>query len=188
MSKRRNQSRNKTAEVSKFDLHNVKSSLYHGAARFLEIAPPGIQFRSMTNVDHITSITFGNHIEEIKHEGVPIEEKHTGYDIIVGIAGQQNAFTFHRLEVAIAYYNDLLDMLAALGVPCAMKPRIQFTPPPAEPEEVDDLDGGYKIVGADGEPINDDDDDDDPLIDELDELLDDDLEMIPPEPEPPTEH
>ena len=182
------QRKHNAAEAPPYELHNIdKSAHYSSQARFLEIAPPGIQFRGLTNVDHITAISFSNHYEEItvpgeEGESAMVEKQQTGFDVIVGIAGQHNSFTFTRLDIAIAYYNDL-NMLAALGVPCALKPRI-MAPPEPEPEDtsVDET----AIVGADGEPLEvagdidadyaDDDtsvDDDDPLIDELEDLIDD---------------
>lgn len=163
---------------------------YAGAARFIELAPPGIQFRGLTNIDHITSITFANKIEEVEifdeggvgkeaefdsegvmlHAAIPppshMENRITGYMIVVGIGGQQNEFTFSKLEVAISYYNELIDMIAAIGVPMALKPRI-FAPPPSAAEAV-----AAGLVGADGKPISSVNDDDDPLIDELDDLAD----------------
>lgn len=192
-----------------YELHNAKSSFYHGAARFIEIAPPGIQFRGLTNVDHITSIAFSNHIESVTvvdEEAIPasdaggdaipevshMENSVTGFDVIVGIAGQQNEFTFSKLPLAIAYYNDLLNMIIAVGVPVALNMQRVVAPPPPEPEP-EGVEAG--IVGADGKPLeatNDDDtdvDDDDPLIEELEELMDEELiDEIDDEDILPTEH
>jgi len=185
------------AEPPPFKTHNVdKSAQYAGAARFIEIGPPGIQFRGLTNIDHITSITFGNKIEDVQvrdedavdipevvdaegkvvSEAIPAPthtEKHvTGFTVAIGIAGQQNEFTFSRIEVGIAYYNELLNMIATVGAPVALKPRLQ--PPPPLPIE-DTI-----LVGADGKPLKDEgdidadytDDGDDPLIEELEDLAD----------------
>lgn len=196
---KRNKMHHNDAAPPPFELHHAKSSIYHGAARFVEIAPPGIQFRGLTNVDHITSISFSNHVEDVEvptgetlvetdaggntteRPEMRMEKRVTGFDVVVGVAGQQNEFTFSRMEVAIAYYNDLLNMLAAVGVPCAFKQRIVAPPPPEVEESL--------IVGADGNTLeadNDDDDTsiDDSLIDELEDLIDDDVI----EDERPTEH
>ena len=195
-------------------LHNIdKSAQYSGAARFIEIAPPGIQFRGLTNVDHITSITFANKVEDVEvldeggigkeavldDEGGIIEaavpppthvERHvTGYQVVVGIGGQQNEFTFSRFEIGIAYYNDLLDMITVVGVPCVLQPRIV---PPLPPEE----DKSSAIVGPDGVPLEvagieagkEGEDLEDPEIDELDSIADEIAEEKIEAADKPTKH
>jgi hypothetical protein len=194
------QRKHNAAEAPPYELHNIdKSAQYSSQARFLEIAPPGIQFRGLTNVDHITAISFSNHHEELEvvdveaHTDTDVdgndyvvpakmrtEKQQTGFDVIVGIAGQHNAFTFTRLDIAVAYYNELLNMLATLGVPCALKPRIM-----APPEPVEEEDDETAIVGTDGKSLEATNDDD-PLIDELEDLIDDAAEELVDE--SPTEH
>ncbi len=179
------------AKPPPFETYNIdKSAQYAGAARFIEIGPPGIQFRGLTNIDHITSITFGNKIEdveivdepaipevvdadgEIVAEAIPtvthVEKHVTGFVVAVGVAGQQNEFTFSRIEVGIAYYNELLDIITAVGAPVALKSRLRPPAPPG-PSPVEEE---TTIVGADGKPLEADNDD--PLIDELEDLIDDD--------------
>jgi len=138
-------------------------SRYTGAARFVELAPPGIQFRGFFNVDHITSVTFANKIENIKifeKEGVEqvealdadgnavmveapshMEQRVTGYTVIVGVGGQASEFTFSQLSVGVAYYNDVLEAIATIGVPCNLKPKIQLPPPPPVIKKIVDTDG-----------------------------------------------
>ncbi len=120
-------------------LRNI-SSKYTGAARFIEIAPPGIQFRALANVDHITSITFQNKIEEFE---LPVEDdplkmrtetRVTGFQIIVGIGGQQSEFTLSKLDVAIGFYNDLINALDDVGIPLALKQQVLPAEPEPEPE------------------------------------------------------
>lgn len=138
--------------------------------KMIELAPPGIQFRALTNVDHITQISFANKIEDFKvydeehvdgfvvSESEPLtkrrpakshmEPRVTGFQVIVCVGGQQNDFSFSKLEVAIAYYNDLIEQLDAVGIPMALRARI-FAPPPesAESEKTAGL------VDADGDEI-----------------------------------
>ena len=176
-------------------------SRYTGAARFVEMAPPGIQFRGLVNIDHITSITFANKIEEVKvwdEEGVTEVEKRTiveggidliemveaphhmenrtvGFSVIVGVGGQQSEFTFTQLDVGVMYYNDLLDSIAALGVPCNFKPKIKIPKPPPKqampkPPELEKLDGKAVEMsdieaGYEGEDLEDPIDVDDELDD-----------------------
>lgn len=152
-----------------------KNSRYAGAARFIELAPPGIQFRGLTNVDHITSISFANKVEEIEIDAegdtpAHTEQHVTGFTVGVGIAGQLQEFTFAQMGIGVAFYNDLLDMIAAVGIPCQLKPRIM--PPPR-------LDETSEIVGPDGKVIKaaieagyEGEDLEDPMIDELEDLVD----------------
>ncbi len=153
-------------------LRNVSSN-YRGAARFIEIAPPGIQFRALANVDHITSITFQNKIEEFE---VPVEDgeegeirkenRVTGFQIIVGIGGQQSEFTLSKLDVAIDFYNELIDALDNVGIPLTLRDRILAPEPEPEPEP--DLLEGSGLLDAHGHPIDAANEDDDmPMIDEL---------------------
>jgi hypothetical protein len=144
---------------------------YAGAARFIELAPPGIQFRALTNVDHVTQISFANKVEDVKvydeenvdgfkvitrkdvtDETVPaafhMEKRVTGFQVICAVGGQQNEFSFSQLDLAIAYYNGLIEQLDAVGIPMALRERIYAPPPEAENDE------SAGLVGADGEEIN----------------------------------
>jgi len=158
-------------------LRNMGSSKYAGAARFIEVAPPGIQFRALANVDHITSITFANKIEKFEvpaedADGETVEENRViGFQIVVGIGGVQSEFTISNLEVAVGFYNDLIDSLDNVGIPLALKQRIVIPPPPPEPEP--DLITGAGLLDADGNPIDaaNEDSDDMPIIDELADLV-----------------
>ncbi len=169
MSKAKQRNKNKPRQpkpintaVPKYKLlRNVGSgelSKYAGAARMIELAPPSIQFRALTNVDHITQISFANKVEEVKvydeeHdenglvqrdnvEGLEeaafhMEKSVTGFQVICCVGGQQNQFTFSQLELAIAYYNGLIEQLDAVGIPMALRERI-FAPE-AENDESADL-------------------------------------------------
>jgi len=146
-------------------LRNMSAaSRYTGAARIIELAPPGIQFRALTNVDHITQISFANKVEEIKvydEENVDglkvaedeevkfhMETKVVGFQVICAVGGQQNEFTFSKLETAISYYNDLIEQLDAVGIPMSLRERIFAPPTPDElAEEITEL------RDADGEEI-----------------------------------
>lgn len=187
---------------------------YAGAARYIEIAPPGIPFRAMVNVDHITSIIFQNKMEEIeiRDEGstgtaevldddgnvlqdavspsTHMEHRVTGFMIVVGVAGQQNEFTFSRPDVAIKFYYELEKMISGVGVPILMSKLRMLPPaPPPVPEE-----DGPKIVGANGLEIGEEGEDlEDPVIDDdglpgVDDIIDEALELgedFVPDDEPP---
>ena len=187
-------------------VHNVAKGHYVGAARFIELAPPGIQFRGLTNIDHIISITFAQKVEEVEilDEGgagvaevldndtgevlqaaVPppthMEPRVTGFVVTVGVGGTEQSFTFARPDTGIAYYNRLLDDMVAAGVPCVLQPRIQLEPPAEAPA----------ILGADGKKIEEgyeDEDLEDPVIDELEDLADEIAEDQILIEDKPTEH
>ena len=114
---------------------------YYGAARFVEIMPPGIPFRSIANVDHITSIMFGEKREDIStpdpDSGTAMVEEDvlTGFNVNVGVGGVANEFTFTDLKVAMMFYNNLVDRIDSL-VPCNLFPPMQ---PPPELDAEDDL-------------------------------------------------
>jgi len=145
---------------------------YAGAARIIELAPPGIQFRALTNIDHVTQISFANKVEEVKvydEENVGgfgddgkaeeeaafhMESKVTGFTVVVGVGGQQNEFGFSKLEIAISFYNDIIEQIDSVGVPMALRDRI-IAPPPLPPEAKAAIDG---LVGPDGEPLITDND------------------------------
>ena len=201
MSKRKLRRSNKTQQVNSqpTGFRNMGGqsgkTRYSGAARFVECAPPGIQFRGTFNVDHVTSITFANKIEEIKvwdEEGVievegldpdgevtmieapsHMENRVTGYTVCIGVGGQQSEFTFAQLQVAVMYYNDVLESIAAIGVPCNFKPKIQVPkpPPPMDDKQVPakldgkDLEVASIEAGYEGEDLEDPIDVDDELDD-----------------------
>ena len=179
---------------------------YNGAARFVELAPPGIQFRAFANVDHITNVTFANKVETIQ---VPIEgtgapevldpedssiiepmvppetrseQRIVGWTVCVSVGGQQNEFTFTSLELGVRCYHDILDSIMAVGVPCSVLPRIQL-----EKKEKPDVDpDAIAKAVAEGLSVNEEHDDDD-LISELQDVVDENTAAAA-EPDKPTEH
>ena len=200
---KRREQQSVNAEVAFDGLRNM-STKYLGAARFIELAPPGIQFRQFANVDHITNITFANKIETIQ---VPIEgtgapevldpedssiiepmvppetkpeQRIIGWTVTISVGGQNNEFTFSNLEVGTRYYHSILDSIITLGVPCSVKPLIQIEKtikPDVSEEAVAD-------AVAEGLEVNEDHDDQD-LIDELQEIADEQTEEVPKD---PTQH
>lgn len=180
------------------------STKYQGAARFIEIAPPGIQFRAFANVDHITNISFANKVETIQvpiegtgspevvdNDGVILvpavapdvksEQRIVGWTVTLNVGGQQNEFTFTKLDVGVRCYHEILDSIIALGVPCAVKQRIAI-----EKKEVD-VDAVAEAV-AEGLSVNEDHDDDD-LISELQDVVDENTVAVEDkEIDEPTQH
>jgi hypothetical protein len=164
---------------------------YYGAARFVEIAPPGIPHRATVNVDHITSVTFGEKREdvsvldpdaELDSNGDPAlpggarmmpqtESVLKGFTVTLGVGGSNSEFTFIELSIAMFFYNDVLKRIHSL-CPASLFPPMQA---PAEPEEPP-----AGLVGANGEALEvtphddydpdlDEDGDDMPGLDDLDE-------------------
>jgi len=170
---------------------SARNRQYAGAARFIEIMPPGIVFRGFANVDHITSITFGEKMQEMevptglvddnnkaltKKENVPV-----GYTVTISVGTANNEFTFNKPEIAVKFWNEILNDIENVGVPCVRKPKmVPIVKAPVE-------------AGTEGEdledPVIDDIDDMDvPGIDELqdiDELID---EAEAADDKTPTEH
>lgn len=187
----RNQRRSAKTHPSKpvnaapvFQASRNMNTKYLGAARFIELAPPGIQFRAFANVDHITNITFANKIEDIKipsKEGAAarIEKRVVGWTVTISVGGQNNEFTFANLEVGVRYYHDILDSIAAIGVPCIVKPRIH-----TDVKEVSEKTIAEAV--AEGLSVNEDHDDDD-LISELQDVVDE-KALEPKEGDEPTQH
>ncbi len=165
---------------------------YAGAARFVEIMPPGIAFRAFCNVDHITGITFGEKMQEIdvptgivddegknltKKEKVPV-----GYTVTISVGTANNEFTFGNPGIAVKFWNEVLRDIENVGVPCIRKEKMK----PIVKAAVE--------AGTEGEDLEDPvivdiDDMDVPGIDELkdiDELIDE--AEAADENETPTEH
>lgn len=178
--KKRNQQK---PPINDSDMRQTKknvSGVYHGAARFIEVAPPGIQYRGMINVDHITNLTFAPASKDFDtgerdENDEPIMEKRmVGYMASIGVAGQNLEFTFARPDVGAAFWNQLLDDLATVGAPVVMQPRLDIRPmPPPEAEVTPDA--ANELVGPDGQPIErgeEGEDLEDPVIDELEDLAD----------------
>jgi len=180
---------------------------YSGAARFIELAPPNINFRGLTNVDHITSITFANHMKDVEirdegghgkaevldDDGNVLEaavappthmEKRMEYQVTVGIGGQQQEFSFINPEIAIDYYNNLLDQMVAIGVPCSLHPRIEMPKPKSPIVDADgkEMETASIEPGYEGEDLEDPVD---PLIDELEDIAE---EATEGKEQKPTEH
>ncbi len=227
MSKTKQRHGNKARKINNQSATGLKNmggqsgkSRYTGAARFIEVAPPGIQFRGFLNVDHITSITFAAKMESVKvfdeegveeiprldnkgdlvvdSEGIVImdeaphrmENRTVGHTVAIGIGGQTSEFTFSQLHVGVMYYNDVLDSISAIGIPCNCKPKIRIPPPPPVVKKIVDTDGeaieaedvaaelGIE-AGEEGEDLEDP-----VLVDELDDLPGE----VDLEDETPTEH
>ncbi len=182
--------------------------LYAGAARFIEIAPPGIAFRSFCNVDHITSVTFGEKIKEIEvpvgepkdGEEQVMEKKNipVGYTVTISVGTANNEFTFPNPEIAVKFWNEVLADIERVGVPVNRKPKMVPTVKPVEKSPIVGSDGKAMEAaniepGYEGEDLEDpvmfDDDDPAPELDELkdiDELIDE--AETADENKTPTEH
>lgn len=133
-------SRNKGKNRNVLPQTPVKRPPYYGAARFIEIAPPSITYRSFANVDHIMSVNFSEVRETVQvpivdSEETPPETKDrsvvTGHRVSINVGGQNNEFTFTTEEVAIHFYNQ---MLAGIDM---LVPTITTTPmvPKSAPED-----------------------------------------------------
>lgn len=168
-------------------------SAYHGAARFIEIIPPGIPFRTIANIDHIANISFSEKREQVQvptegadpipaqydDDGVltaperpatHMEEQVVGHSVTIGIGAQNSEFTFRDIQVAMVFYNSLVEGLAGL-CPCATLKPLELPKPPDEKSGLVDANGEDLTIeaGEEGEDLEDP-----VLIDELEDLINDD--------------
>ncbi len=109
-----------------------KHKPYYGAARFVEIAPPGIAYRGFANVDHITNISFGEERKDVpvipEGEAPPesplMESQVVGFSVTLSIGGQESKFTFVDLDIAMEFYNSTVTRIQRL-VPCDTLPALR---------------------------------------------------------------
>jgi hypothetical protein len=151
-----------------------KHKPYYGAARFVEIAPPGIAYRGFANVDHITNISFGEERKDVdipqtdeefekdpEGKRIKTENQVIGFNVSLSIGGEQSKFTFNDIDIAMYFYNSILTRISGL-VPCDMLPALR---PPAEPtieeaaleaamDELPPMSDEELVALAEDEPMN----------------------------------
>jgi len=125
--------------------NNRKVAPYYGTARFIEIAPPGTNFRMTINVDAISSLDFGvQKNESHDKDGNPSELPPIQYLIAIGVEGQSRQFHFIDAQIAADFYHSIQQRINVIGVPISVAPRIKV-----EPVKSTAADDGDAIPGLD---------------------------------------
>ena len=131
-------------------------------ARFIELGSPGMSFRSLINVDHLTNMRFEEAFTEVESPVGGLETVSNGWHIVLVLGEHGQTIAFPEESQAVAVYNTILDMIIGTGNPMARMGRLQTRPTPSP------------IIGAENVWANDDeyvDPYDQPLTDEeIDQL------------------
>ena len=141
MSKSKQRNKNKSQHHNDSPTRRVvdvgKRPDYHGNSRYIELGTPGIPFRHLINVDHISALRFEEKFEETAEKRSVL----VGFDVVITFTSTNNVIGFDDPQQAMNCYNSLVEQIHAVGVPITRLPRLALAPPESESPVIADVDG-----------------------------------------------